>query len=103
MKTLTNLFTVFALFFMLAGLFGAAPCAFAGWVTDIPELSAKAKASLVAHYDGRTWVGVTTTGTVDSWIPVDGSGTAIPGMAVANTQHGTAAASYISYDGSGTS
>ena len=101
MKTRTNLFAVFALFLILAGLFGAAPCAFAGWVTDIQGLSAEAKASLVAHYDGRT--GVTTTGsTVDSWTPVDGSRTAIPDMAVTNTQHGTAAASYISYDGSGT-
>jgi hypothetical protein len=38
--------------------------------------------------------------TVDSWTPVDGSGTAIPGMAVTNKEHGTAAASHISYDGS---
>ncbi len=99
MKMRTNLFAVFTLFLILAGLFGAAPCAFAGWVTDIQGLSAEAKDSLVAHYDGRT--GVTTTGsTVDSWTPVDGSGTAIPGMAVANTQHGTAAASHISYGSS---
>ena len=72
-----------------------------GLFVDIPGLSAEAQASLVAHYDGRT--GVTTTGsTVDSWTPVDGSGTAIPGMEVTNTQHGNVDASHISYDGSGT-
>ena len=72
-----------------------------GLFVDIPELSAEAKASLVAHYDGRT--GVSTTGnTVDSWTPVDGNGNALSGMEVTNTQHGTVDASHISYDGSGT-
>ncbi len=72
-----------------------------GLFADIPGLSAEAQASLVAHYDGRT--GVTTTGsTVDSWIPVDGSGNALSGMEVTNTEHGNVDASHISYDGSST-
>ena len=87
--------------FILAGLFGAAPCAFsAALFTDVPGLSASAQGSLVAHYDGRT--GVTTTGSsVNSWTPVNGSGTAIPGMEVTSVQRGGGAASLISYDGSG--
>lgn len=72
----------------------------AGLFTDVPALSASAQSSLVAHYDGRT--GVATTGsTVDSWTPVDGSGTALPGMVVTSTQRGNGAASLITYDGTG--
>ena len=101
MKARNQHFTLLALFLILAGLFGAAPCAFAGLVADIPGLSEEARDSLVAHYDART--GVTAPGsTVESWIPVDGSGTAIPDMAVTNIGHGTAEPSHISYDGSST-
>ncbi|MCH2059247.1 MAG: hypothetical protein MK183_01345 [Verrucomicrobiales bacterium] len=84
-----------------AGIFSSQDQQESGLFADIPGLSAEAKASLVAHYDGRT--GVSTTGNaVDSWTPVDGSGNALSGMAVTNTGHGTADASHISYDGSGT-
>ena len=83
-----------------AGIFSSQDQQESGLFADIPGLSAEAKASLVAHYDGRT--GVTTTGsTVDSWIPVDGNGNELSGMEVTNTQHGTVDASHISYDGSG--
>ncbi|HJM64148.1 MAG: PEP-CTERM sorting domain-containing protein [Roseibacillus sp.] len=91
--------------FILAGLFGAAPCAFsAALFTDVPGLSAGAQASLVAHYDGRTGVATSnvTSSTVNSWTPVDGNGNALSGMVVTNTGHGTAADSHISYDGSST-
>ena len=89
--------------FILAGLFGAAPCTFsAALFTDVPGLSASAQGSLVAHYDGRTGVATSnvTSSTVNTWTPVDGNGNALPGMAVTNTGHGTAADSHISYDGS---
>jgi hypothetical protein len=68
--------------------------------SEVSGLSAPAQSSLVAHFDGRT--GVDTTGsTVNSWTPVDGNGTPLPGMAVASTQRGAGAADLITYDGSG--
>ncbi len=91
--------------FILAGLFGAAPCTFsAALFTDAPGLSQSARDSLVAHYDGRTGVTTSnaTSSTVNSWAPVDGNGNALSGMEVTNTGHGTAPDSHISYDGSST-
>jgi hypothetical protein len=74
-------------------------CSAAGLLTDVPGLSAGAQTSLVAHYDGRSGVAITGS-TVDSWTPVDGNGTALPGMVVTNT--GTGASSLLTYDGFGT-
>jgi uncharacterized protein YjbI with pentapeptide repeats/predicted aspartyl protease len=97
---------------VLSGNITGIPSSFpAGWImakgylvgpgANLTGLSQSARDSLVAHYDGRT--GVTTAGsTVESWTPVDVDGNELPGMAVTNTEHGTAEASHISYDGSST-
>ena len=66
---------------------------------DVPGLSAAARAALVAHYDGRA--GVATNGSVvESWTPVDGDGSLLPGMVASSTQRGSGAADLIAYDGS---
>ncbi|MEZ5301433.1 MAG: choice-of-anchor Q domain-containing protein [Verrucomicrobiales bacterium] len=72
-----------------------------GLFADLPCLSLEARASLLAHFDGRTGVATTEgTNTVESWVPVDGARHPLPAMAVTNM--GTGAPGLITYDGSGT-
>ena len=67
--------------------------------TEVTGLSSGAQSSLVAHYDARS--GVDTTGTVvNSWTPVDGNGSALPGKIVAATAIGAGSPNLISYNGS---
>ena len=71
----------------------------AGLFDDVPGLSASARSTLVAHYDGRAGV-ATTDSIVESWTPVDGDGVLLPGMVAPSTQRGSGAADLITYDGS---
>ncbi len=69
-------------------------------IGEIQGLSASARDSLVAHYDGRRNV-ATTGNVVDSWTPIDAFGNSVNGMTVVSTQRGNGAAELITYDGTG--
>ena len=71
-----------------------------GLSSGIPNLSAQALESLVAHYDGKTGV-KTDGGSVVSWTPIDGNGDFLGDMIVLSTQRGGAGQELITYDGSG--
>ena len=75
-----------------------------GIFADLPCLSLEARASLVAHFDGRRGV-VTAEGTshVETWTPVDGARNPLPAMALtAMSRTGGGDPSLIAWDGSGT-
>ena len=71
-----------------------------GLSSGIPNLSAQALESLLAHYDGKTGV-KTDGGSVVSWTPIDGNGDFLGDMIVLSTQRGGAGQELITYDGSG--
>jgi hypothetical protein len=71
-----------------------------GLSSGIPNLSAQALESLVAHYDAKTGV-KTDGGSVVSWTPIDGNGDFLGDMIVLSNQRGGAGQELITYDGSG--
>lgn len=65
--------------------------------SSIPDLSAEALVSLVAHYNTRSGL-ETDEGTVLSWTPSDGHGMLIPGMQLQSKARGEGKAEWIHYD-----